>query len=156
MNIAYANIKEVQERYNLDNEYHQSYLKHLEAAHKAYAAGGNESKLDLARYKLETTDTQIARTIALGNYYLAYYQLLNTVGVETLQRDYIDGIMSKINLAEARAEAKTAKERRASEALAREFEKMYNGVPLGNNTMPEALRSRAEDLVSDNQKQTQL
>jgi outer membrane protein TolC len=156
VNIAYANIKEVQERYNLDNEYHQSYLKHLEAAHKAYAAGGNESKLDLARYKLETTDTQIARTIALGNYYLAYYQLLNTVGVETLQRDYIDGIMSKINLAEARAEAKTAKERRASEALAREFEKMYNGVPLGNNTMPEALRSRAEDLVSDNQKQTQL
>lgn len=156
VNIAYANIREVQERYNLDHEYYLSYVKHLEAAHKAYSSGGNESKLDLARYELETTDTQIARTIALGNYYLAYYQLLNTVGVETLQKNYIDGIMSKINLAEAKAEVRTAKERRASEALAREFEKMYNGVPLGNNTMPEALRTRAEDLISENQKLTQL
>jgi len=140
----------------MDHEYYVSYVKHLEAAHKAYSSGGNESKLDLARYELETTDTQIARTIALGNYYLAYYQLLNTVGVETLQKNYIDGIMSKINLAEAKAEVRTAKERRASEALAREFEKMYNGVPLGNNTMPEALRTRAEDLISENQKLTQL
>lgn len=147
VNIAYANIKEVQERYNLDNEYYQAYLRHLDAAHKAYSSGGNESQLDLARYELETTDTRIARTIALGNYYLAYYQLLNTVGVETLQKDYIAGIMNKVNLAEAKAAAQTERERRASDALTREFEKMYNGVPLGNNTMPEAVRTRAESLV---------
>ncbi len=147
VHIAYANIKEVQDRYQLDDDYYKAYLKHLDTAHKTYTVGGNESKLDLARYELETTDTQIARTIALGNYYLAYYQLLNTVGVETLQKEYIAGIMSKINLAEAKASARTAKDIRSSQIAADELTKMYNGIPLGNNTMPEATRNHAESLV---------
>ncbi len=144
--IAHSNMKEVEERYHLDNQVYESYAKHLDAARKNYSSGGSQSQLDLARYELETTDTQIARTIALGNYYLAYYQLLNTVGVETLNKKYIDDIINKINMSDAKAAAKSAKDQKSMDAAAKDMANMYNGVQLGNNTMQDNTRAKADTI----------
>ncbi len=82
--IAHANLMEVKSRYELAEELFTIDQQRLEAARPRARSGGSLSSLDLLKYELETAESFFERTQSLSNYYLAYYRLLNAVGVESL------------------------------------------------------------------------
>lgn len=88
--IAHANMMEVKERYEMDNKVHTAFKEHLNFAKKNADSLGKISPLEITRLELETAETAIERTQALSNYYLAYYRLLNTIGVEAIDQKDID------------------------------------------------------------------
>ncbi len=84
--IAHANLIEVKSRYELAEELFNIDQQRLEAARPRAQTGGSLSSLDLLKYELETAETFFERTQSLSNYYLAYYRLLNAVGLESLDQ----------------------------------------------------------------------
>jgi outer membrane protein TolC len=148
--IAHANVLEVKERFELDDKVYNAYLAHLKIAGQNYQSGGALPRLELDRLKLETAETQINRTISLGNYYVAYYRLLNTIGINSLNEKTIARVVEEIKLSEAREKEKIARKKR-SIAKAREgFNKnviTFNGVVLGNNTLSEKQRTKLENII---------
>lgn len=104
--IAHANVLEVKDRYGLSEQILAAYREHLEQARKTVDADGGLTPIEVRRYELETAAAAIDRTLELGNYYLAFYRLLNTLGVESLDQE-------KLGLLRARLEAQ--EEQRAAE-----------------------------------------
>ncbi|MDM8554624.1 TolC family protein [Desulfococcaceae bacterium HSG7] len=88
--IAHANLIEVKSRYELAEELFNLDQQRLEAARPRAQAGGSLSSLDLLKYELETAETFFERTQSLSNYYLAYYRLLNAVGLESLDEPVLN------------------------------------------------------------------
>ena len=80
--VAYRNIDEVYRRFLLDDRFCKNYMQELAVARNNYNAGGDVKKIDLDRLELEAVENRIYRTVALSNCYLAYFRLLNSVGVE--------------------------------------------------------------------------
>ncbi len=146
--IAQANLEDVRERYELNNKIYQAYSEYLKIALQNYQAGGALSRLKISRLELETAETQIDRLLSLSNYYLAYYRMLNTVGVASLDKDTVKTIMAEINRAD-----RLKKERK--EALARAGQKLkdtsdtFNGVPLKDNTITKTERERLNNLLAN-------
>ena len=95
--IAHANLMEVKSRYQLTEELYDAYLKHEEIKEKQAKNGGSISKIELNRIKMETAQKDIERTQALGNYYLAYFRLLNSVGLETLDSKTLEDVKARIH-----------------------------------------------------------
>lgn len=114
--IAHANMMEVRDRYDLDQKVFDAYNKHLEYAKSNAGTFGKISPLEIAKLELETAETAIDRTQSLGNYYLAYYRLLNTIGVEAIDQRKIDEVVAKL-ADEAKQEAEAEKSASPSEAL---------------------------------------
>jgi len=106
--IAHANMMEVKDRFELDQKVYDAYRQHLEYAKSNASVIGKISPLEITKLELETAETAIDRTQSLGNYYLAYYRLLNTIGVEAIDQARIDEVVSKL-AAEAKAEAEAEK-----------------------------------------------
>ena len=100
--IAHANIQEVKQRYELDDRTYLAYKEHLLAASQSYKSGSSLSKLELDRLELETAETYINRLISISNYYVAYYRLLNTIGIKDLAPETISRIVSEIKQVEAK------------------------------------------------------
>jgi len=132
--IAHANILEVKERYELDERTYQAYKKHLKIASQTFASGGALSKLELDRYELETAETFINRIISMSSCYVAYYRLLNTLGVNSLDPATIEIVMREVKRSEAREKARHAPRLVVKEYVALSKELKYNGVLLGENT----------------------
>jgi len=88
--MAHANIIEVKSRYELAAELFNIDQQRLEAVRPRAQAGGSLSSLDLLKYELETAETFFERTQSLSNYYLAYYRLLNAVGLESLDEPVLN------------------------------------------------------------------
>ncbi len=146
--IAHANILEVKERFELDNRIHKAYEDHLKIAAKNFTSGGALPRLELDRMELETAETEINRTLSLGNYYVAYYQLLNTIGVNSLDQSVLDRAIEEIRLSEAREKARTEQEQRAIVKASEEYQKIeFNGVELGNNTLSDEDRAKLESII---------
>ena len=95
--IAHANLIEVKNRYQLTEELYDAYLKHEEIKEKQARNAGTISKIELNRIKMETAQKDIERTQALGNYYLAYFRLLNSVGLETLDSKTLEDVKARIH-----------------------------------------------------------
>lgn len=112
--IAHANIQEVKQRYELDERIYVAYKKHLLAASHSYKSGSSLSKLELDRLELETAETYINRLVSMSNYYVAYYRLLNTIGIKDLTPETITRIINDIKKVKMRGRSakitrKTAK-----------------------------------------------
>ena len=99
--IAHANIMEVKQRYELDNRTYQAYKKHLGIAAQSYKSGTSLSKLELDRLELETAETYVDRLISMSNYYVAYYRLLNTIGIKDLTPETITKVIDEFKAVEA-------------------------------------------------------
>ncbi len=100
--IAHANLMEVKSRYELAEELFTIDQQRLEAARPRARSGGSLSSLDLLKYELETAESFFERTQSLSNYYLAYYRLLNAVGVESLDHSAVrraQGVFPEIKAA---------------------------------------------------------
>ena len=95
--IAHANLMEVKGRYQLAEELYDAYLKHEELKEKQAKNSGAVSMIELNRIKMETAQKDIERSQALGNYYLAYFRLLNSVGLETLDSKTLEDAKSRIH-----------------------------------------------------------
>ncbi len=96
VHMAYASIIEAKKIYELDNKVYQAYDEQLQVIRKIYDSGEDYSKLDLDRLELETADTKINRAFALGSYYLAYYRLMNTIGIDSLDPNLLRKKVKKI------------------------------------------------------------
>lgn len=110
--IAHANIQEVKQRYELDDRIYIAYRKHLLAAGKSYRSGSSLSKLELDRFELETAETYINRLISISNYYVAYYRILNTIGIKDLTPETVEKVVNEMKYVEAKEKRKLAKKSR--------------------------------------------
>jgi outer membrane protein TolC len=100
--IAHANIIETEGRYDINKKVYDTYSKNLKYAKANIQTTGALSKLELDRIELETAETKIDCIISLSQYYVAYYQLLNMIGVKNLGQKNLDYMIKKIKAAEAR------------------------------------------------------
>ncbi len=94
--IAHANLIEVKDRYKLAEDLYEVYKKHEDVAEIHAQSAGDLSKIDLSRIKIESAQRAIERTQALGNYYLAYFRLLNAVGIESFDKTELEKLEKRI------------------------------------------------------------
>ncbi len=87
--IAHANLLEVREKYALDDRVFRIYSRHLNEAEQHYRSGSTLSQLELDRLRLEAAETEIQRSISLGRCLVGYYQLMNAVGVSSLETEVL-------------------------------------------------------------------
>ncbi len=88
--IAVANISEAEERYEIAKRTYETYQSYAEYAQNTVQATGGISTVELDRIKLETAEAKIDCQIELANYYVAYYRLLNVLGVEELSNQTME------------------------------------------------------------------
>ncbi len=100
--IAHASLQEEKERFELYDKKYQIYRDHVEYLSRQSAGAKNVSPFELTRIKMEAVGAAIERAQALGNYYLAYYRVLNSIGVENLNKNTLLDIKKRMeaNLAE--------------------------------------------------------
>ena len=146
--IAHANILEAKERYELDDKAYQAYKKHLKVASQTFASGGALSKLELDRYELETAETFINRLISMSSCYVAYYRLLNTLGVNSLDPATIEIVMREVKRSEAKQRARELSKITVTAYVDLSKELKYNGVILGNNTASEEIRDKFDAIAA--------
>ena len=97
--VARQNIDEVYRRFELDDRVYKSYKEHLENIRARFGKGGEVTRLDLDRLELETVETEIIRIQALGNCYMAYFRLLNTLGMRPTSFENTNKQFAAIKLA---------------------------------------------------------
>lgn len=125
--IAYGNLISARERYDLDRKVYTAYDEHLQSALKNRAIGGALSQLEIDHIRLATTQTSIDSLISLGEYYVAYYRLLNVMGLrkidarsaEELAEELQDAaVRASTSIADARVEFDEQQARAMTRALA--------------------------------------
>ena len=94
--IAHANLTEVRERYDLSEDLLGVYKQHESVAKLHSKSAGALSEIELSRIKIETEQRSIERTQALGNYYLAYFRLLNSLGIGSLAPSELEVLKSRV------------------------------------------------------------
>ncbi len=80
--VAYKNIDEVYKRYQLDNRIYKSYKAYYDTMKGEFSRGGSVRRLDLDRTELETVEAEIIRIQSVGNCYLAFFRLMNAMGLK--------------------------------------------------------------------------
>ena len=97
--IAHGNFENARSRYQLDRKVYNSYDDYLQAALKNRVVGGTLSQLDIDHIRLVTTQTNIDCLISLGEYYVAYYRLLNVMGLKNLDSRTAEELKEELLLA---------------------------------------------------------
>jgi outer membrane protein len=144
--IAHANIQEVKQRYELDDRIYIAYKKHLLAASQSYKSGSSLSKLELDRLELETAETYINRLISISNYYVAYYRLLNTIGIKDLTPETVDRVISEIKYVETKDKRKLAKKSKKFSPVKIPLEEKKK-APATKKVVDKELKEIIPDLV---------
>lgn len=109
--IAYGNLCSAKEKYKLNREVYTAYDENLQAALKNRAYGGSLSQLEVDHIRLETTQASIDSLVSLGEYYIAYYRLLNMMGVRKFDFRTQEELKEELQLAAVRAAEVLAKDR---------------------------------------------
>ncbi len=106
--IANANLKSMRDRFVLDNNIYKAYSENLKNAEKGIKSGTGLTQLELDHIRLATAETQIERLMSLGNYYVAYYRVLNTMGIDGIKvsanDSFVKACQQKLEAARAEAE----------------------------------------------------
>ncbi len=144
--IAHANIQEVKQRYELDDRTYQAYKKYLLAASYSYKSGSSLSRLELDRLELETAETYINRLVSMSNYYVAYYRLLNTIGIKDLTPETINRIIDEIKRVNTRRKDTKVAQNTTKFSPVKIPEKK-TGTPKKKNVVDKELKSIIPDLV---------
>lgn len=101
--IAHANLISVKERYEIDNKVYTAYSKNLKWALTSRKLTGDLSNLELDHMRLATAETEIERLMSLGNVYVAYFRILNTVGISKLDAGSLNVLRNELVKARERA-----------------------------------------------------
>ena len=88
--LSYASIMENRRQYELDDKVFKAYFDYYKEVRKVYDAGGDYAELDLVRLDLETADVSINRAFSLAGYYMAYYRLINSIGLDSIDPKEMD------------------------------------------------------------------
>ena len=110
--IAYGNLLSAKERYDLDRRVYTTYDENLQAALKNQAVGRSMQQLELDHMRLVTTETSIESLMSLGDYYVAYYRLLNVMGLRDLDARSTDEMVEEITDADIRMKEDIANARK--------------------------------------------
>ena len=82
--MVHANLMATKERLDIDNRIYTAYRKNLEKAEASKRISSELSELEIEHMKLATAEVEIEKYLSLGNYYVSYFRVLNTLGVENL------------------------------------------------------------------------
>ena len=116
--ISHFDMISARERYQIEDRIYNTYRKKLNSAAAVLGAAQDMTKLELDHMKLETAEREIARIIALGNMYVSYFQVLNSLGVCKIDTDSLDVLKNELAAARLRAESELARaESRYNDAL---------------------------------------
>lgn len=111
--IAHADLLSMKERYEIDDKVYKAYSRNLKWAVASKKLTGELSNLELDHMRLATAETEIERMMSLGNMYVAYFRILNAVGINKLDAGSLNAM---------RAELKSARDRAARELAQAEAE----------------------------------
>lgn len=106
--IAQANLIASKERLNIDTKVFKTYNDNLQFALESKKVSGNFSAIELEHMRLATAETQIERLMSLGNYYISYYRILNTLGIKKLDQEVLNNLTQELEEAKQRVAAETA------------------------------------------------
>ena len=125
--IAHANLMATKERLDIDVRVNDAYRKNLKKAESSSKISGELSQLELAHMRLATAETDIERYLSIGNYYVSYFRVLNTLGLENLHSATVDELKKTLEaervraaeeLKQAKAEFEAAEAKKAEAAKA--------------------------------------
>lgn len=66
--------------------------------------------------RLETTEKEVEKYLSIGNYYVSYYRVLNTLGIENLHETTVTDLKNKLDAEKVRAAEELKKAREEFEA----------------------------------------
>ena len=114
--IAHANLMATKERLDIDTKVNNAYLKNLKKAEGSGKISGELSQLQLAHMRLATAETEIEKFLSLGNYYVSYFRVLNTLGIENLHSATVDDLKKQLEIERQRATEELAQAKAEYEA----------------------------------------
>ena len=102
--ISHANILANQEIYTRAEKTFQNYDKTLKAAQKNQKAVVSDlSQLEIDHMVLTTAESRIERTLALADYYVSFYRLMNAMGLREYQLDKMSNLPQDLETARKEA-----------------------------------------------------
>ena len=109
--MVHSNLIATKERFDIDSRVYAAYRKNLEKAEGSKKISNELSQLELDHMKLATAETEIEKYLSLGNYYVSYFRLLNTLGIENLHQKTVEDLKKVLEEERVRAaeELKKAK-----------------------------------------------
>lgn len=147
--IAHANLVATKERLDIDTKVNNAYQKNLKKAEGSSKVSGELSQLELAHMRLATAETEIEKNLSLGNYYVAYFRVLNTLGIENLHNATVDGLKKQLEEERVRAAAELEQAKAEFEATRKNTPEpaAQSTEPLEN--LPEEKTKKAVEKQSD-------
>ena len=96
--LGHANLLSAQEIYMKDVQISKDYKMHLANAQRALKSGAGKYKgMDLEYMRLETLKAEIDSVLSLGNCYVAYYRLLNAMGINSADYRTLDSLWEELS-----------------------------------------------------------
>ena len=116
--IAHGNMIAAKQRFDKNSRIFNDYNDQLSAVlkSKALSIRGSVAELEVDHIRLETTRARIDSLIALGEYYVTYYRLLNILGLRSMDARSVDALKEELYDAGVRAEAVMARDRKQYDA----------------------------------------
>ncbi|MPN56491.1 hypothetical protein SDC9_204181 [bioreactor metagenome] len=82
----------------------ENFKNTLDAAQKNRSISAGElSRLEIDHMRLTTAEANIERILALGNYYVSFYRLLNSLGMRDVSPKTFDKLPEELNAAQKEA-----------------------------------------------------
>lgn len=103
--LSHANLAAAKVLYEKDKKISNDYNTYLAGAKKLLKSGSGRFKgVDVDYMQLETVKAEIDAVLSLGNCYVAYYRLLNTMGIDNADFRTIDTYEEELSDAKIAAE----------------------------------------------------
>lgn len=148
--IAYCDLAEAQERYLLQERIFKAYSEHLTEAEKNFRISGGMSELEVKRLMMEEGKAGLERSVELMRYYTSYYRVLNSVGLQSLDKEKLEEL--KIRITEATKDAAEDEKEKIAE-----FEEDINKLKIEAAELSAMKTESAEEkLKKINEEITQL
>ena len=109
--MAHANFVANKERLAIDLRVNAAYSKNLKKAEESGKISGELSQLELAHMRLSTAETEIEKYLSIGNCYVAYFRVLNVLGIENLHKGTVAELKKTLDAERVRAAEELKKAR---------------------------------------------
>ncbi len=146
--MAHANLMATKERLDIDIRVNAAYRKNLEKAEGSKRISSELSQLELDHMKLTTAETEIEKYLTLGNYYVSYFRLLNTLGIENLHKRNVDELKKMLDTERVRAAEELKKATPAKKAAVKKAAPAKKAVKK-NNTQKTAPKKSSKSVKNN-------
>ena len=102
--ISHANILANKEIYSRAEKMYQNYDRTLKAAQKNQKVSASDlSRLEIDHMMLTTAESRIERTLALADYYVSFYRLMNSIGMREYKLEKMNCLPDELQKAQQKA-----------------------------------------------------